>query len=51
MNTAGRLLAIYDKLVGKGRGNDTAMVKVWAEVFGLPCTSTFMRLAVLLAKT
>jgi hypothetical protein len=36
MNTAGRLLAIYDKLVEKGRGNDTAMVKVWAEVFGLP---------------
>lgn len=37
MNTAGRLLSIYDGLVGKGHGNgnDTAMVKVWAEVFGL----------------
>lgn len=35
MNTAGRLLSIYDKLVGMGRGNDTPMVKVWVEVFGL----------------
>ena len=36
MNTAGRLLSIYDKLNGKGRGNDIPMVKVWAEVFDLP---------------
>jgi hypothetical protein len=35
MNTAGRLLSIYDKLVETRRGNDIAMVKVWAEVFGL----------------
>jgi hypothetical protein len=36
MNTAGRLLSIYDKLIGKGRGNDIPMVNVWAEVFNLP---------------
>lgn len=35
MNTAGRLLSIYDKLVGAGRANDIAMVRVWVEVFGL----------------
>ena len=36
MNTAGRLLSIYDRLVGTGRGNDVSMTKVWAEVFELP---------------
>ena len=39
MNTAGRLLSIYDHLVGKGRANDMAMLKVWAEVFELPADS------------
>lgn len=36
MNTAGRLLHAYDRLVGTGRGNDLPMLKVWAEVFDLP---------------
>jgi len=35
MNTAGRLLAIYDNLVGKSRANDISMIKVWADVFDL----------------
>ncbi len=35
MNTAGRILSIYDRLIGRGRGNDAPMVKVWAEVFEL----------------
>lgn len=39
MNTAGRLLSIYDRLVGEGRGNDVTMVKVWAEVFELQLDS------------
>lgn len=39
MNTAGRLLSIYDRLVGQGRANDMAMLKVWAEVFDLPTDS------------
>jgi hypothetical protein len=39
MNTAGRLLSIYDRLVGKGRSNDVTMVNVWAEVFDLPTDS------------
>ena len=35
MNTAGRLLSIYDKLTGSGWPNDKGMVWIWAEVFGL----------------
>lgn len=35
VNTAGRLLSIYDKLLRNGRGNDAARVEVWAKVFGL----------------
>jgi hypothetical protein len=35
MNTAGRLLSIYDRLMSRGRGTDAPMVKVWAEVFDL----------------
>lgn len=35
MNTAGRLLSIYDSLVRKGHNTDVAMMKVWAEVFEL----------------
>lgn len=35
MNTAGRILSIYDRLVGRGRGNDVPMIKVWVEVFEL----------------
>lgn len=35
MNTAGRLLSIYDSLVRKGHNTDVAMVKLWAEVFEL----------------
>jgi hypothetical protein len=34
MNTAGRLLSTYDRLVVGGRPNDLPMVKVWADVFG-----------------
>ncbi|MDO8450346.1 MAG: hypothetical protein Q7T10_16225 [Rhodoferax sp.] len=36
MNAAGRLLSIYDRLVGGSRANDIAMVNLWAEVFDLP---------------
>lgn len=36
MNTAGRLLSIYERLLSHGRGKDSPMVKVWAEVFDLP---------------
>lgn len=36
MNTAGRLLSVYDRLVGKSRDHSIAMVKVWADVFDLP---------------
>ena len=36
MNTAGRLLNVYDRLVGTGRANDAPMMKVWGEVFELP---------------
>ena len=36
MNTAGRLLALYDRLVGTSRANDVVMLNVWAEVFDLP---------------
>ena len=36
MNTAGRLLFIYNRLVGTARPTDVSMVKVWAEVFELP---------------
>lgn len=36
MNTAGRLLSIYDRLMSHSRGKDTSMVKVWADVFDLP---------------
>ncbi len=36
MNTAGRLLSIYDRLVSTSRGNDVSMTKVWAKVFDLP---------------
>ncbi|RRD67118.1 hypothetical protein EII19_07165 [Comamonadaceae bacterium OH2310_COT-174] len=35
MNTAGRLLSIYDSLVRKGHNTDVEMVKLWAEVFEL----------------
>lgn len=35
MNTAGRLLSIYDRLLDRGRPNDMAMVNIWAEVFDL----------------
>lgn len=36
MNSASRLLAIYDQLLKVGGGNDVAMIKRWAEVFALP---------------
>ena len=36
MNTAGRLLSVYDRLVGKSRDHSVVMVKVWADVFDLP---------------
>ncbi|PIF18168.1 MULTISPECIES: hypothetical protein [unclassified Acidovorax] len=36
MNTAGRLLSIFNRLVGTARPTDVSMVKVWAEVFELP---------------
>lgn len=36
MNTAGRLLSIFDALRGHGLGNDAPMVKIWAKVFDLP---------------
>lgn len=35
VNTAGRLLSIYDKLLRNGRGNEAARVEVWAKVCGL----------------
>ncbi|MDH1673918.1 hypothetical protein [Comamonas aquatica] len=35
MNTAGRLLSIYNRLVGTSRPSDATMVKVWAQVFDL----------------
>lgn len=35
MNSAGRILAIYDRLVRCDRGTGTPMHKVWADVFGL----------------
>lgn len=36
MNTAGRLLSIYDKLINTGWGNDKTMVWIWAEIFEIP---------------
>ena len=39
MNSAGRLLAIFDSLLRRGRGTDVAMVNVWAEVFDIPRNS------------
>ncbi|MCK0510927.1 hypothetical protein [Aromatoleum buckelii] len=39
MNTAGRLLSIYTRLIGTARANDLPMIKVWAEVFELPTDS------------
>lgn len=36
MNTAGRLLSIYDRLVGSERGRNASMMNVWADVFDLP---------------
>lgn len=39
MNTAGRLLSIYTRLVATHRDPNLSMVKVWAEVFELPHTS------------
>lgn len=35
MNAAGRILSIYDKLIGKAGPHDQPMVRVWAQVFGL----------------
>jgi len=35
MNTAGRLLDIYDKLVSNSRTNEP-MIKVWTEIFNIP---------------
>lgn len=35
MNTAGRILSIYDRLIGRGRGADLSMTNVWADVFDL----------------
>lgn len=42
MNTAGRLLTIYDRLINRGRGKETSMLTVWAEVFDLPPNSTHL---------
>lgn len=36
MNTAGRLLSIYDRMQNHQLGLDVTMVKVWAKVFELP---------------
>ena len=36
MNTAGRLLSIYDQLLSHQLGNDVAMLKIWTTVFELP---------------
>lgn len=35
MNTAGRILTLYDRLLSLGRGTDVPMVKAWAHVFEL----------------
>lgn len=35
MNTAGRLLSIYDQLLSRSRGKDARMTSVWAEIFEL----------------
>ena len=36
MNTAGRLLSIYDRLVDSGLGRNEPMINVWADIFDLP---------------
>jgi len=36
MNTAGRLLSIYDRLTGQGWPQDKPMVWIWAEIFEIP---------------
>lgn len=36
MNTAGRILSIYDKLTEPNRPHEKTMVWVWADVFNLP---------------
>lgn len=36
MNTAGRLLAIFDQTVNQQLGNEASMLNVWAKVFELP---------------
>ena len=38
MNTAGRLLAIYDSLINNPNSRDKAMVWLWAQVFDIPET-------------
>lgn len=42
MNTAGRILCTYDRLISLGRGNDVSMVNAWADVFQLPRDSAYL---------
>lgn len=41
MNTAGRLLAIFDRLIARGRA-EASMAKVWAEIFEIQPDSLHM---------
>lgn len=46
MNTAGRLLAIFDRMVNHQLGNDASMLNVWAKVFELSANDPHLEDAV-----
>lgn len=48
MNTAGRLLATYERLLNHRLGNDVSMLKVWAHVFDLPADDQHLEDAVVM---
>jgi hypothetical protein len=48
VNTAGRLLATYERLLNHGLGNDVSMLKVWAHVFDLPAEDQHLEDAVVM---
>lgn len=46
MNTAGRLLSTFNRLLDHGLGNDARMLNVWAKVFELPAEDPHLEDAV-----